>query len=39
MRSPCHSAERETALRLAKGLAERNGLSFEDIAVAQGVKE
>ena len=29
------SGERETALRLAKGLAERNGLSFEDIAVAE----
>lgn len=27
--------ERETALRLARGLAEKNGIAFEDVAVTQ----
>lgn len=27
--------ERETALRLARGLAERNGISFEDVSVGE----
>lgn len=29
------AGERETALRLARGLAERNGISFEDVSVAE----